>query len=284
MRRHYLRARAIATRIFPSRRCSSARAIARRSWRSIASCARPTMSPTTPPQAPTKSCACSKTCASSLMGASDASPEGVALRNRLLRSAGSPPTTPPISGSVPPRRHQAALCRLGRADGLLPLFGDAGRPLRARRAWRGPRDLAAFRRAVRRASGHQPSCRIAARITARSTASIFRSTRWTNTAPRPRCSPPPRATPALRSVIAALARRNAQLLAQSAPFAAHIRDRRLALEVSLIQRLAEDLNASSWSAIPCPSASIIARSNCRDLFLSAFGRFLGGRLALKGRP
>ena len=40
--------------------------------------------------------------------------------------------------------------RLGRTDGLLPLFGDAGRPLRARRAWRGPRDLAASTRCAPR--------------------------------------------------------------------------------------------------------------------------------------
>ncbi len=48
---------------------------------------------------------------------------------------------------------------------------------------------------------------------------------------------------ALKSVIAGLAGRNALLLAQSRPFARQISDGRLALEVDLIQTLAEDLNA-----------------------------------------
>ncbi|MEO5865980.1 MAG: squalene synthase HpnC [Sphingomonas sp.] len=50
-----------------------------------------------------------------------------------------------------------------------------------------------------------------------------------------------RATPALRAAIAALAHRTHGLLRQSAPFAAMIRDRRLAAEVAAIQRLAESL-------------------------------------------
>ena len=53
----------------------------------------------------------------------------------------------------------------------------------------------------------------------------------------------PSAGPALKSVIAGLAGRNGLLLAQSRPFAGQIRDGRLALEVDLIQTLAEDLNA-----------------------------------------
>jgi len=53
----------------------------------------------------------------------------------------------------------------------------------------------------------------------------------------------PAASPALRGVIAALAAKNAQLLAKSRAFARGIADARLALEVDLIQTLAEDLNA-----------------------------------------
>ena len=53
----------------------------------------------------------------------------------------------------------------------------------------------------------------------------------------------PSAGAALKSVIAGLAGRNALLLAQSRSFAGQIRDGRLALEVDLIQTLAEDLNA-----------------------------------------
>ncbi|MBX9795749.1 squalene synthase HpnC [Sphingomonas sp.] len=51
----------------------------------------------------------------------------------------------------------------------------------------------------------------------------------------------PAASPALRSVIVAMARRTQALLAESACFAAQIRSRRLALEVAVIQRLAESL-------------------------------------------
>jgi squalene synthase HpnC len=50
-----------------------------------------------------------------------------------------------------------------------------------------------------------------------------------------------RATPALLEAIRSMARRTCDLLRESAPFASHIRDRRLAAEVAIIQRLAEDL-------------------------------------------
>ena len=95
----------------------------------------------------------------------------------------------------------------------------------------------------------------------------------------------PRATPALRSVIAALARHNAELLEQSAPFAAHIRDTRLSLEVSLIQRLAEDLNDRLLVRDPLCERVHHRKAELPGLFLSALGRFLGGRLRPKrARP
>jgi len=50
-----------------------------------------------------------------------------------------------------------------------------------------------------------------------------------------------RASPALRSVIVVLAGRCQDLLAQSAPFSRAIRDRRLGIEVAVIQRLAVSL-------------------------------------------
>ena len=53
----------------------------------------------------------------------------------------------------------------------------------------------------------------------------------------------PSASPALRSVIVAMARRTEQLLNRSAGLAGQVRDRRLAFEVALIQRLAEGLTA-----------------------------------------
>jgi squalene synthase HpnC len=51
----------------------------------------------------------------------------------------------------------------------------------------------------------------------------------------------PAATPALRAAITLAAERAQALLRQSAPFAGMIRDRRLASEVAVIQRLAESL-------------------------------------------
>ncbi len=53
----------------------------------------------------------------------------------------------------------------------------------------------------------------------------------------------PRASPELRRVITGLARGTALLLDRSRPFAAGIKDGRLAYEVALIQRLAESLAA-----------------------------------------
>jgi squalene synthase HpnC len=50
-----------------------------------------------------------------------------------------------------------------------------------------------------------------------------------------------KATPTLRSVIAEMAKRTQGLLAESAIFAEQIHDRRLAVEVAVIQRLAESL-------------------------------------------
>ena len=51
----------------------------------------------------------------------------------------------------------------------------------------------------------------------------------------------PCASPQLRETISRLARRTQDLLEQSRAFAGQIRDRRLALEVGIIQRLAENL-------------------------------------------
>jgi len=87
----------------------------------------------------------------------------------------------------------------------------------------------------------------------------------------------PRATPALRAVIAALAKRNAQLLKQSAPFAVAIRNRGLALEVGLIQTLAEDLNRKLLVRDPLSERVHHRKIELPGLVLSAFVRFLAGR-------
>jgi squalene synthase HpnC len=60
----------------------------------------------------------------------------------------------------------------------------------------------------------------------------------------------PAASPELKGVISALARRTAELLDVSRPFAAGIRDGRLAYEVALIQRLAESL--TGWLEVRDP--------------------------------
>ncbi|WP_019833948.1 squalene synthase HpnC [Sphingomonas sp. PR090111-T3T-6A] len=52
-----------------------------------------------------------------------------------------------------------------------------------------------------------------------------------------------RASPALQQLLSALAERCQHLLAESAPFARSIRDRRLGVEVAVIQRLAVSLSA-----------------------------------------
>jgi hydroxysqualene synthase len=53
----------------------------------------------------------------------------------------------------------------------------------------------------------------------------------------------PRASAGLRLVIAGLARRTQELLYRSRPLADQVRNRRLRLEIAIIQRLAEDLTA-----------------------------------------
>jgi squalene synthase HpnC len=86
-----------------------------------------------------------------------------------------------------------------------------------------------------------------------------------------------RAAPQLRACLKEIAGCNAELLARSAPFAAHIFDRRLALEVSLIQRLAEDLNAKLLVRDPLSERVHHRKIELPRLVLAAFIRFLGAR-------
>jgi hydroxysqualene synthase len=93
----------------------------------------------------------------------------------------------------------------------------------------------------------------------------------------------PAATPALKTVIQSLAVKNAQLLGQARPFARAIRDTRLALEVDLIQTLAEDLNARLMRRDPLsPSKSQSVHHSKFDvarLFLGHLPFFAFARLA-----
>jgi len=90
-----------------------------------------------------------------------------------------------------------------------------------------------------------------------------------------------RASPALRAVLKALAQRNAELLEQSAAFAAHIRDPRLALEVSVIHTLAVDLNKRLLVRDPLCERVHHRKSELPGLLLAAFAGFLGTRLRPK---
>jgi hydroxysqualene synthase len=77
----------------------------------------------------------------------------------------------------------------------------------------------------------------------------------------------PSAGPALKAVIADLARRNGLLLGEARPFARLIRDGRLALEVDLIQTLAQDLNAMLTRRDPLSERVHHSKTDVAALFL-----------------
>jgi squalene synthase HpnC len=86
------------------------------------------------------------------------------------------------------------------------------------------------------------------------------------------------AGPALKSVIAALAGRNALLLAQSRPFAGQIRDGRLALEVDLIQTLGEDLNVLLTRRDPLSENVHHSKTDIAALFVKRLPGFALSRM------
>ncbi len=88
----------------------------------------------------------------------------------------------------------------------------------------------------------------------------------------------PQAGPALRQVIAGLAQRNALLLAQSRPFAGQIRDSRLALEVDLIQTLAEDLNTLLTRRDPLSEKVHHSKTDIAALFVKRLPGFALSRM------
>jgi hydroxysqualene synthase len=89
-----------------------------------------------------------------------------------------------------------------------------------------------------------------------------------------------RSPPELRTALAELAARNAELLERSASFARRIRDKRLGLEVTVIQTLAEDLNDRLLTRDPLSARVHHKKSDVVLLVLWAFARFLGYRLGL----
>ena len=84
----------------------------------------------------------------------------------------------------------------------------------------------------------------------------------------------PAAGPALRRVIAGLAVRNAQLLAKSKPFSKAIHDGRLALEVDLIQTLAQDLNGLLSRRDPLSQKVHHSKADIAGLFFARLPGFL----------
>jgi squalene synthase HpnC len=88
----------------------------------------------------------------------------------------------------------------------------------------------------------------------------------------------PAASPGLKGVIAGLARKNTLLLGRSKGFARQIRDRRLALEVDLIQTLAEDLNARLMRRDPLSENVHHSKMNVAALFLKRLPVFALRRL------
>lgn len=87
-----------------------------------------------------------------------------------------------------------------------------------------------------------------------------------------------KASPALKGVIAGLTRRNAQLLDTARPFARGIKDTRLALEVDLIQTLAEDINTMLMTRDPLSEPVHHSKPQAAALFLKRLPAFALMRL------
>jgi len=90
----------------------------------------------------------------------------------------------------------------------------------------------------------------------------------------------PRAAPALRGAVADLARQTQALLDRSRPFAAGIKDGRLAYEVAFIQRLAESLTA--WLLVRDPLCERVHHSKAEMAGLAALA--LVDRIVGRGKP
>jgi hydroxysqualene synthase len=88
----------------------------------------------------------------------------------------------------------------------------------------------------------------------------------------------PRASDVLLRLMADIAKRTSELLVQSRPFAAGVRDSRLAFEVSVIQVLAEDLCRRLMRRDPLSERVHHRKSEILPLVFLAALRFAGTRL------
>ncbi len=91
----------------------------------------------------------------------------------------------------------------------------------------------------------------------------------------------PKSPPALRGVLRDCARRNAHLLDAARPLAGQIRDRRLSLEVAVIQSLADGLNDKLLLRDPLSERVHHARLEMPGLLLRAAVQFASARLRPK---
>jgi hydroxysqualene synthase len=92
-----------------------------------------------------------------------------------------------------------------------------------------------------------------------------------------------KASPALRGVIAQLAKRTAGLLSEARPFAGQIADFRLGLELSVIQALAESLDRGLMTKDPLSERVHHRKTEALGLALGAMTGFLWTR-ATHGKP
>jgi squalene synthase HpnC len=90
-----------------------------------------------------------------------------------------------------------------------------------------------------------------------------------------------KSSPALRDVLESMARRNAGLLARSKAFQHQIADTRLALEVAVIQYLAESLNKRLLSRDPLSDRVHHSKAEALGLALFTSARFLARRKHFK---
>lgn len=93
-----------------------------------------------------------------------------------------------------------------------------------------------------------------------------------------------KAPPQLLSVIAALALRTSTLLVQAKPLSSQVRDRRLGLEISFIQRLAESLNRRLMHRDPLSQRVHHRKVEAMALLVPSLAHFIGGRLGSKKAP
>jgi squalene synthase HpnC len=93
------------------------------------------------------------------------------------------------------------------------------------------------------------------------------------------------ASPALREVVAGLARRTGGLLEVARPLQAMVRDLRLGLEIGVIQALAESLDRRLMTRDPLSERVHHSKAEAAGVALAGAGRTLAGRLVARaGRP